>query len=271
MDRSQVGESIPTDVKQTHRLFPSLPNSERYDYVAEKLHTPPEFHPEGLVEVTQSGASAVDNDIRMKAQILILEEQNQELLSINEKWAKEYRTMVQYYKDKVWDLKALLQLNHGHFKEKVCEEGEMPVTSNKKVKFSTLERKQTGDVNSEAEKEAKELQVQNRTLTRRGQHQQEEIIRLNKALEEALQTTQPQGVSNETLQDLWKYQAEVYKEDFLKERGDKQKLKEKYLELKKRFLKVHTELCVLKSQVTWTRPPQPLLHCTGTNRAKSPN
>lgn len=44
-----------------------------------------------------------------------------------------------------------------------------------------------GDVSSElfkAEKEAKELRAQNSTLTRRGQHQREEIRRLNKVSHE---------------------------------------------------------------------------------------
>lgn len=92
-----------------------------------------------------------------------------------------------------------------------------------------------------AKKEAKDLREQNKTLNRRGQHQQEEIRRLNevshdlsswshfinnplsdsrcfecllkfyfymstKALEEALQTAQPLDVSSETLRDIWKHQ-----------------------------------------------------------------
>lgn len=43
--------------------------------------------------------------------------------------------------------------------------------------------------------------------------------------------------------------AEVYKEDFLKERRDRERLKDKYLELEKKFRKVYNELRVLKSQV----------------------
>lgn len=48
------------------------------------------------------------------------------------------------------------------------------------------------------------------------------------------------------------FQAEVYKEDFLKERKDRVKLKEKYLEQEKKFQKVHSELHVLKSKVQLT-------------------
>lgn len=83
-----------------------------------------------LFYVPQLQGSSHKSDVNMKTQILILEEQKNEvstsqtfcvsilqpayarlkvhslsvftqLLSINEKWAKEYRTMVHYYKEKV--------------------------------------------------------------------------------------------------------------------------------------------------------------------------
>lgn len=62
----------------------------------------------------------------------------------------------------VRDLKALLQ----HDEEEICQEG------GKKVTF--------GDELLKAEKEAEKLRTQNSTLTRKGQHQHEEIRRLNK-------------------------------------------------------------------------------------------
>ncbi|XP_078137109.1 TNFAIP3-interacting protein 3-like [Sander vitreus] len=262
MDRLPGERSESTDNRQSHRLYPSLPNIDRYEVcvaepsTGEKRPTAAVYHPDSLLEVTQSEAAS--SDIRMKAQILILEEQRQELLCINERWAKEYRTMSQYYKEKVQGLKALLQHDHS---EEMCEgEKKTPCTRKSKDKEST----QAVDGLQKAEKEAKELRAQNNTLTRRGQHQHEEIIRLNKALDEALQTTQPLDVSSETLQ-VWKQQAEVYKEDFLKERKDRVKLKERYLEQEKKFQKVHSELHVLKSKLT--RTPRPALECTCTNRA----
>ncbi|XP_074478016.1 TNFAIP3-interacting protein 1-like [Sebastes fasciatus] len=256
-DRPAVEKSQTTDYRQKYRLYPSLPNTDRYKVnvadrsTGEKLHTAAVYSPDSLLGDTQSDVA--NGDVRMKAQVLVLEEQRQELLSINEKWAKEYHTMVHYYKEKVRDLKALLQ----HDEEEICQEG------GKKVTF--------GDELLKAEKEAEKLRTQNSTLTRKGQHQHEEIRRLNKALEEALQTTEPLGASSETLQDVWKHQAETYKEDFLKERKDREKLKDKYLEQEKKFRKAHSELRVLKSQVTQTRPPQPAaLECTCTNRAACP-
>ncbi|XP_049913169.1 TNFAIP3-interacting protein 3-like [Epinephelus moara] len=267
MDRSPAERSQTTDNRLTHRLYPSLPNIDsvfRYDVcvadpaTGEEPHTDTVNHSDSLLEDTQSEAAS-SSDVRLKAQILILEEQRQELLSINEKWAKEYRTMVQYYKQKVRDLKESLQ--HDHFKD-MCEESERNAILNKKIKHK--ENTLTGDELLKAEMEAEELRAQNSTLTRRGQHQHEEIRRLNKALEEALQKT-----SGETLQDVWKHQAEVYKEDFLKERRDREKLKEKYLEQENKFRKVHSELHALKSQVARPRPKESALECTCPNRASN--
>ncbi|XP_032359529.1 TNFAIP3-interacting protein 3 [Etheostoma spectabile] len=263
MDRVPGERSESTDSRQRHRLYPSLPNIDRYEVcvadpsTGDKRPTAAVYHTDRLLEATQSDAAR--SDVRMKAQILILEEQRQELLCINERWAKEYRTMLRYYKEKVQGLKASLQ--HERSEEEMCEGGKKtPCTRESKDKEST----QTVDGLQKAEKEAKELRAQNTTLTRRGQHQHEEIIRLNKALDEALQTTQPLDVSSETLQ-VWKQQAEVYKEDFLKERKDRVKLKEKYLEQEKKFQKVYRELHVLKCQLT--RTPPSALECTCTNRA----
>ncbi|XP_033964636.1 TNFAIP3-interacting protein 3-like [Pseudochaenichthys georgianus] len=266
MDRPAVERSQTTD----NRLYPSLPGINRYDVcvavrsTGEKPHSAAVNLPESLLRDNQSKTSAASSDVRMKAQICILEEQRQELLCINEKWAKEYHTMVRYYKERVQDLKTLLQ--HDPLAVEICEGGKN-VTSNKKAKDK--ENTWTGEEILKAEKEAEELRAQNNTLTRRGQHQHEEILRLNKALEEALQNSNPLDASSETLQDIWKHQAQVYKEDFLTERRDREKLKEKNLELENKYRKVHRELCVLKSQVA--RTPQPVLECTCTNRATTPN
>ncbi|XP_041670462.1 TNFAIP3-interacting protein 1-like [Cheilinus undulatus] len=265
-------ERSAAENKQTDRLYPSLPSVNRYDAfmadrsVEEKLNPAAVFHSGSLPGNTQFDASVGSSEAGWKAKILILEEQKQELLSINEKWAKEYRTMRQYYKEKVQDLKALLQHDYSQFEEELCERGDR----NTKLKFKTLETNKStltgdADISSEllrAEKEAKELREQNNTLTRRGQHQNEEIKRLHKALEEALQKTQPLEMSPETLHEVWKHQAEVYKEDFLKERKDREKLKEKYWDLEKKYRKVYRELHVFKSQATQTPQQEPECHCT---------
>uniref|UniRef100_A0A087YNB6 Uncharacterized protein n=1 Tax=Poecilia formosa TaxID=48698 RepID=A0A087YNB6_POEFO len=224
-----------------------------------------------LVGVIQS-EEPLSGYYAMKEQILILEQQNKELLAINNKWGKEYRTMVQYYKKKkltdvvlepVQFLKALKQ--DGVSEEERSDEEERPVTFCKKEKVHKDTQPGKDGVGTElrtAEEETEELRAQIHTLTRRWQHQQEEIRRLNKALEENLQRSQP--VENSKRREVTNYipkrfintayiliykLAEVYKEDFLKERRDREKLKGKNLELEKRYKKVHDELRVFKSQV----------------------
>ncbi|XP_012709662.2 TNFAIP3-interacting protein 3 [Fundulus heteroclitus] len=257
--------------KQSHRLYPTLPNINRYDVclplgsTGEKLWTAAEGH--GMRKDTQSEEPVSGYDA-MKEHILILEQQNKELLAINNKWAKEYRTMVQYYKKKVQFLKILRQ--DGLSEEERSDEEERPVTvcKTEKVHEDTQPEKDTVRTKLRtAEEETEELRAQNRSLTRKWQHQQEEITRLNKALEETLQT-QPLETSSETLQDIWKHQAEVYKEDFLKERKDREKLKARNLELEKRYKKVHDELRAFRSQVTLA---QPVHCCSCTSRGKRPD
>ncbi|XP_034415832.1 TNFAIP3-interacting protein 1-like [Cyclopterus lumpus] len=251
MDRPPVERSQTPDNRQTHRLYPSLPSTDRYQVCAAD-RSRGGHHPDSRTES--------DGDVRMKAQILLLQEQRQELLCINEKWAKEYRTMVRYYKERVQELKASLQRDHTEEEEEEEEEVVREEGGNKAWLSKKVHKEKDGDELLKAEKEAEELRAQTRSLTRRGQHQHEEIRRLNRALEEALQTPRPLGVSGETLQDVWKHQAEVYKEDFLKERSDRVKLKEKYLEQEKKFRKV-------QSQLTWTPAPRPTLESGSADEA----
>ncbi|KAJ0059755.1 hypothetical protein NL108_011259 [Boleophthalmus pectinirostris] len=248
---------------QVERLYPSLPTTSRLEACVLNRSAPSNnmnstftHDPDNVVENTQNEERAV----QMKEQIRVLEMQKQELLSINERWAKEYRTMVQYYKDKLRNLKASLPLEkrpdqsadvHPH----VCK---LNVVKDRTAATGS------GDGLLKAQSEARQLQEQNRALARRGQHQNAEITRLNKALEEVLVTRSSQEVSTETLQELWKHQADIYKEDFLTERKDREALKHKYLELEKKYKKVRNELYVIKSQVTWTPTPQPQYECTCT-------
>ncbi|MED6245288.1 hypothetical protein ATANTOWER_001299 [Ataeniobius toweri] len=272
-----VKTSEAPEHKQTHRLYPTLPNISRYEvclplgFTGENHWTAAERH--NVLKDTQS-EEPVRGYNTMKEQILILEQQKKELLAINSKWAKEYRTMLQYYKKKVWLLKALKQ--DGLSEEERSDEEERPVTFCKKEKVHTDTQLGKDEVRTKlqtSEEEIEELRAKNHFLTLRWQHQQEEIRRLNKVLKETLPRSQPLEMSSETLEDIWKHQAEVYKEDFLRERKDREKLKGENLELEKRYKKVHNELCFFKSQLTLEHPVQhPVLHrCSGTNRAKHPD
>ncbi|XP_033841832.2 TNFAIP3-interacting protein 3-like [Periophthalmus magnuspinnatus] len=243
---------------QVNRLYPSLPTTHRLEACVLNRSSPKNMNtfaqgPDHLLENTQDEGSTAT----MKEQIRILEMQKQELLSINERWAKEYRVMVQYYKDKLHNLKTSLpHENHQHPSAEnhphVCK---LNVLKDKIIATGS------GDGLVKAQSEARQLQEQNQALARRWRHQNAEIMRLNKALKEVLVTTSSQEMSTETLQELWKHQADVYKEDFQTERKDREALKHKYLELEKKYKKVRNELYAIKSQVTCTSTSQPQYEC----------
>ncbi|XP_037136382.1 TNFAIP3-interacting protein 3-like [Syngnathus acus] len=195
----------------------------------------------------------------MQAQISILERQRQELLTINEKWAKEYNIMVAFYQQELLSLRVS-QRDHSDVVKETYQ-------------TKPCKREKLQPVNSELHKavtEAEELRAHNHVLTKKGQQQLEEISRLNKALEERLHPFQTFEESRGSAEDLWKHQAEVFKEDFLKERGDREKLQYKYIELQKKLSKARDELHLLKSQATWTRILHPVVDCTCKTTAAPP-
>lgn len=206
---------------------------------------------------TQSRLSAAAGET-VDSQIVFLEKQRKELLYINSKWAEQYQAMTQYYKDKITELKMPL-ISHGQVLEERSEDEEHESKINSvlpQTKENTNTQIDTQGPNRDistklqrAEREAERLRVQYTTLARRGHQQREEIRRLNEVLKGELKTTGLDEVTNGTQEEVWRHQAQVYKEDFLKERRDREKLKQKHTDLEKKFRNVWTELNTLKSQV----------------------
>ncbi|XP_011618342.1 TNFAIP3-interacting protein 3-like isoform X1 [Takifugu rubripes] len=253
-DVKSSAEAVSVDRKRSCRLYPSLPKVDRHEVsmlegaAAHRLQS-------------RSTDTQADSDTTLAAQILILEEQKKELLLINEKWAREYRTMKQFYSKKVRELRSILQGDFSHTEDNRCEEGEKNITFGKKVQdedSAKAEVSRSGD-------EAAELRGQNSFLTRRGQHQMQEIRRLNEALQVVLGSD---DVRRASLQDVWKHQAEVYREDFLKERSDREKLHGRYLDLEEKYRKVCYELRALKPQAP---PTKPIVDCRCRNHGRSRN
>ncbi|XP_046879927.1 TNFAIP3-interacting protein 3-like [Hypomesus transpacificus] len=211
---------------------------------------------------TQTGLSLAATGKNEDSHLALLEKQRQELLYINTKWAEQYQTMTQYYKQKVKDQEMLL-MSHGQELEDRSEEEQQERKRNidlPQTKDNTnCIQLQNDDISADlqrAEQETERLRVQNTTLTRRGQQQHGEIRRLNKVLKEVLQTT---GTCCGPQEEVWRHQAQIYKEDFLKERRDREQLKGKHGDLEEKFRKVHTELNALKSKIIWTPTlPRPL-------------
>ncbi|RXM31151.1 Annexin A5 [Acipenser ruthenus] len=128
------------------------------------------------------------------------------LLEVNKRWDEYFKIMKQRYEQK-------------EEKERI---------------YNTLQ---------EVKRQNRGLKEQNASLTRKKEHQECEIGRLNKALSEALKASIRNAGREEmvTQIEVLQQQVQIYEEDFKKERCDRERLNEKYEELQ-------SELNVLKSQ-----------------------
>ncbi|KAI4881782.1 hypothetical protein NFI96_011474, partial [Prochilodus magdalenae] len=178
-----------------------------------------------------------------------LRKKNQELLSINKKWAEQYSSLRQHFEHQITELKRKLKSY-----EQVKEEKKMEdlLALSKNTKESTQETELKSCL-QKANGELESLRMQCDTLIGRGLQQEEEIRRLNKVLQRAQKSLAVSQGSKQTEEYIWKHQAQVYKDDFLKERRDRDRLKEKYAELEKKYKKIHTELHVYRAQVRWAQ------------------
>ncbi|XP_077480655.1 uncharacterized protein LOC144091865 isoform X2 [Stigmatopora argus] len=140
-----------------------------------------------------------DDDASARKHVFILERQRQELISINQKWAKEYNNMVAFYQNKLLTLQASLKHQENAEKERTSQCKHLPQALEERIHPRTLEGRET------------------------------------------------------TPHDLWRHQAEVFKEDFAKERRDRELLQRKYEELRQKLTSTSDELHHLKSKVLNTR------------------
>ncbi|XP_066518944.1 TNFAIP3-interacting protein 3-like [Hoplias malabaricus] len=185
------------------------------------------------------------NVLNLQIKLLNMKRKNQELLFINKKWAEQYSLLSQCCERKITELNRLKH-NEQRKEEKEKTEDFMFLTTNSTEytqEFELMSRLQ------EADREIERLKMRCDTLTGREQQLEEEIRRLNKVQHRTQQSLALQ--ESKQTEIIWKYQAQVYKEDFLKERRDRDKLKEKYAELQERFKKSHADLHFYKAQVQW--------------------
>ncbi|XP_036373668.1 TNFAIP3-interacting protein 1-like isoform X2 [Megalops cyprinoides] len=206
----------------------------------------------------------------------ILETQKRELLEVNRKWDEQYRNMKKHYESKIMELRRKLAICDAS-----APEEEEPERKRTDLEERLLQAEQNTEAvlkrNSvvsadllEAERQTRRLRLQNATLTRRGQHQESEIRRLNEVLREALLSTQDEA---RTRAEVLTHQLQIYEEDFLKERADRRRLRERNAELERRVAALRAELELARSQVTGTSPaapkpwrPAPCSGCHGASR-----
>ncbi|XP_041130223.1 TNFAIP3-interacting protein 3-like isoform X2 [Polyodon spathula] len=195
----------------------------------------------------QMQASAED----LKQRIKILEKQRQELLEVNKKWDEHSKITKQRYEQKFSETKHTLADCHKHTADLEVERDQKQRDFDKKLVLAKemIEKKQEENERisialQEAKRQNQCLKEQNASLTRKKEHHECEIGRLNKALSEALRVSSRNAGREEmvTQIEVLQQQVQIYEEDFKKERCDRERLIKKNEELQ-------SELHVLKSQL----------------------
>ncbi|XP_075472244.1 TNFAIP3-interacting protein 3 isoform X2 [Ascaphus truei] len=203
--------------------------------------------PQCLVETRkQDNMSAM----AYEQKIHLLEKQREELLEVNKQWDHQFRHMKQIYEKKVAELKVKLSscqhnIEEEHKqKQKKTEEKTLakePCIQHLKAKDTILVELQ------EIEEENQRLRKQNSLFSKRKEHYECEINRLNKALLEAIQkesvlVTEPylnpaaMNVDRDdmlTQIEVLKQQIKIYEDDFKKERTDRVRINEEKEKLQK--------------------------------------
>ncbi|NWT78340.1 TNIP3 protein, partial [Lanius ludovicianus] len=212
----------------------------------------------------------------LEQQILTLERQRRELLEVNKQWDHQFRSMKQLYEKQLAEMKAKLDVSERRVSEL---EQERPRQRPEEERWRALGRerllqeKKDAEVLSEALREMKEenrlLKQKNASMTRKKEHYESEISRLNKALLDALKKQHPpvtgtppgKGDRNSieemrTQLEVLKQQVQIYEEDFRKERSDRERLNEEKEALQKTNERLQSQLSKLSSQ-TKEFPVQP--------------
>ncbi|XP_066576096.1 TNFAIP3-interacting protein 3 [Amia ocellicauda] len=233
-------------IKKQHQLQPSCPSEDLESRRSSCRMT--EELPVDTSEVLGSkGSQRGTSPEELKQRIMILEKQRQELLAVNKKWDEQYKTMKKHYELKIMEMRKRLMTCNKYITE--LQEKQTDFDNKIMIAKEKIENEQGQSTKLSAEllemkRQKQNLQEENAFLTKKKQHHECEIRRLNKVLSENIR-----GEETVTQIDVLKHQAQVYKEDFQKERHDRERLKERNYELEKKCKKQQSELQSLKLQV----------------------
>ncbi|NXY64958.1 TNIP3 protein, partial [Callaeas wilsoni] len=214
----------------------------------------------------------------LEQQILTLERQRRELLEVNKQWDHQFRSMKQLYEKQLTEMKAKLDVSERRVSELEQERHRQhPEEERWRVlgRERLLQEKKDTEVLSEALHEMKEenrlLKQKNASMTRKKEHYESEISRLNKALLDVLKNQHPpvvgtppgKGDRNSTEEmrtqlEVLKQQVQIYEEDFRKERSDRERLNEEKEALQKINERLQSQLSKLSSQPKRPSYPAPL-------------
>ncbi|XP_006756750.1 PREDICTED: TNFAIP3-interacting protein 3 [Myotis davidii] len=181
----------------------------------------------------------------LERKIRCLEKQRKELLEVNRQWDQQFRSMKELYAGKLAELQTKLEaterLLSGLEKEKQTLSEELLALK----------------------KENKLLKENNAAMSRRREHYECEIKRLNKALQEALKvecSPLPEdrlggpvmGCGHEDMRtemEVLKQQVQIYEEDFRRERSDRERLNREKEQLQQMNRTSQSQLNQLKSEM----------------------
>ncbi|NXU13585.1 TNIP3 protein, partial [Pardalotus punctatus] len=204
----------------------------------------------------------------LEQQILSLERQRRELLEVNKQWDHQFRSMKQLYEKQLTEVKAKLDVSQRRVSELEQEQHRQHPEEKRWQALGRerlLQEKKDTEVLSEALQEMREenrlLKQKNASMTRKKEHYEGEISRLNKALLDVLKKQHPPVVGTSlgkgdrnsieemrTQLEVLKQQVQIYEEDFRKERSDRERLNEEKEALQKINERLQSELSQLSSQ-----------------------
>ncbi|XP_036138183.1 TNFAIP3-interacting protein 3 [Molossus molossus] len=208
----------------------------------------------------------------LERKIRHLEKQRKELLDVNQQWDQQFRSMKELYETKVAELKTKLEATERFLS---TLEKKLPLPPSQKEGDSPRDpapeqqqRQEKGQESlnrelHELKKENKLLKENNALASRKKEHYECEIRRLNKALQEALgrecsplpedRLGRPEkGCSREEMRtemEVLKQQVQIYEEDFHRERSDRERLNREKEELQQINQTSQSQLNKLKSQM----------------------
>uniref|UniRef100_A0A803TVV8 TNFAIP3-interacting protein 1 n=1 Tax=Anolis carolinensis TaxID=28377 RepID=A0A803TVV8_ANOCA len=205
--------------------------------------------------------------------VKILEHQRNELLEVNKQWDQHFRSMKQQYEQKITDLRQKLADSQKAGGEMEAEREQKQrdfdrklLLAKSKIEEEEAEKERLSAEAKDLKQRVKLLQDQLTSITKQKEYQEKEILRLNKALEEALAfqaSAPPQSAFNSsadpsvnirqqevmTQNDLLKQQVKIFEEDFQRERSDRERMNEEKEELKRQVEKLQKQLMLTNNQL----------------------
>ncbi|XP_055968235.1 TNFAIP3-interacting protein 1 [Sorex fumeus] len=189
--------------------------------------------------------------------VKMLEQQRLELLDVNKQWDQHFRSMKQQCEQKITELRQKLAAAQGQVAALEAEREQKQrdfdrklLLAKSKIQTEETDKEQRAAEAQELRREVQALQDRLGPLTLQRDHQEREIQRLNKALEEALSLTPAEVGSRLRKQDLvtqnelLKQQVKIFEEDFRRERSDRERMNEEKEALKRQLRQLRAQVPV---------------------------